>query len=83
MRAADHPCPIIYPRPRTRYGISPNFRRTVPLWFPIVHKGLAVSSQAIVYIGGANRDRTGDLYNAIVFQACFREFTHVDIRLPE
>src|SRR5215468_10983452 len=29
-------------------------------------KGLALPGQALHLIGGANRDRTGDLYNAIV-----------------
>jgi hypothetical protein len=29
-------------------------------------KGLADEDQALHFVGGANRDRTGDLYNAIV-----------------
>src|SRR5438876_9471613 len=38
-----------------------------PKWrVHIRQKGLAAASQALPFIGGANRDRTGDLYNAIV-----------------
>jgi hypothetical protein len=33
---------------------------------PAKNKGLADVSQPPALIGGANRDRTGDLYNAIV-----------------
>ena len=33
---------------------------------PTKTKGLAVTGQALVLIGGAKRDRTADLYNAIV-----------------
>src|SRR5215469_10140067 len=34
---------------------------------PLKPKGLAsVSTKPFAFIGGANRDRTGDLYNAIV-----------------
>ena len=38
-------------------------RRSCP---PAKTKGLAVASQALDFIGGAKRDRTVDLYNAIV-----------------
>ena len=38
----------------------------VTQWLPRMTKGFAVSSEALGFIGGANRDRTGDLYNAIV-----------------
>ena len=35
-------------------------------WQPENRKGLAGVGQALGVVGGANRDRTGDLYNAIV-----------------
>ena len=38
----------------------------LPPCFPINRKGLTISRQPLVLTGGANRDRTGDLYNAIV-----------------
>ena len=38
----------------------------LPPCFPTNQKGPAISRQPLVLIGGANRDRTGDLYNAIV-----------------
>jgi hypothetical protein len=37
-------------------------------------KGLVVSDQAFDKFGGANRDRTGDLYNAIVMVLSFLAF---------
>ena len=38
----------------------------VPRRLPRKMKGLAVSSQALVFFGGAKGSRTPDLYNAIV-----------------
>jgi hypothetical protein len=40
--------------------------RCLPPCLPAKTKGLAVASQALDFIGGAKRDRTVDLYNAIV-----------------
>ena len=47
-------------------GKSKLGRGLLPPCFPRKPKGFAGSDEALDFVGGANRDRTGDLYNAIV-----------------
>src|SRR5216684_9225982 len=62
-------CTVSWQRPNSSLGGIDGRRR-----FPAQQKGPAVSSQALGVIGGANRDRTGDLYNAIVRDRVSLEF---------
>src|SRR5216684_6391283 len=65
-------CTVSWQRPNSSLGGIDGRRR-----FPGQQKGPAVSSQALGVIGGANRDRTGDLYNAIVMVLGFLSFPQI------
>ena len=54
------------PSPCLTGGEVATFRTVLPPCFPPRTKGSAVSGQALDFVGGAKRDRTVDLYNAIV-----------------
>ena len=54
------------PSPCLTGGEVATFGTVLPPCFPPRKKGSAISGQPLVFVGGAKRDRTVDLYNAIV-----------------